>query len=205
MSVSTIIVSCGDAGNAEQEPSTQENADNVFTITEKPTAMQEADRLAIWFPASDFEPVGIYLAPNESIKIEVKNRKGTTQPKLLVGTYSRYKSNEVPTEHDLAAGRNTISDKNGGLLYLKYVTEDTPSGVAEVTINGGTKVPVYTFGKTTHEEWLYLLDSMADTDVHMVSNRTMLTITKETALKYKNQNQVSMLMMRPSFQAPSAA
>ena len=195
MSISTIIISCGDAGNAEQEPNTQENADNVFTITEKPTAMQEADRLAIWFPASDFEPVGIYLAPNESIKIEVENRKGTTQPKLLVGTYSRYKSNEVPTEHDLAAGRNTISDKKGGLLYLKYVTEDTPSGVAEVTIKGGTKVPVYTLGKTTHEEWLNLLDSMADTDVHMVSNRTMLTITKETALKYKDQNQDSMLMM----------
>ena len=116
---------------------------DVYTITEKPTAYQEADRLWIWFPASDFEPLGLYLSPGQSIEINVRNSKGNTQPKLLVGTYSRYKSDGVPTVYDLTAGSNTVTDSMGGLLYLQFVTEDVPSGEVEVSTNGGSPIPSY--------------------------------------------------------------
>ena len=116
-----------DAGviSEDQISGEQDNSPvNVFILDEKPSGIKEADRLGIWFPASDFEPLGLYLSPDQSIEIVVKNIKGNTQPKLLVGSYSRYKSDDVPTTYDLTAGSNTITDSPGGLLYLRFVTED---------------------------------------------------------------------------------
>jgi len=165
----------------------------VYTIEEKPTAYNEADRLGIWFPASDFEVVGIYLPPRQPIKVSVKKLKGNTEPKLLVGTYSRYKAEDVPTVYDLVAGNNTVTDSAGGLLYLQYVTDGNPSGKVEVTFSGGEPIPVYRLGETTHGEWLQMLESMTFTDVHMISNRTMVTVSKEIALKYKDLSQDEML------------
>ncbi len=165
----------------------------VYTITEKPTAYQEADRLGIWFPASDFEPLGLYLSPDQAIEINVRNIRGTSQPKLLVGTYSRYKSDEVPTVYDLATGPNTITDSKGGLLYLQFVTEETPSGEAEVTIDGESPIPSYVLGESTHQEWVKEINTMSYEDVQFISNKTMIVVSKATALKYKDEDQDSML------------
>jgi hypothetical protein len=165
----------------------------VYTITEKPTAYQEADRLGIWFPASDFEPLGLYLSPDQSIEIDVKNIRGNSHPKLLVGTYSRYKYDDVPTVYELTTGSNTITDPLGGLLYLQYVTEDVPSGEVEVTIAGGSPIPSYVLGESTHEAWLEKLNAMTYDDVQFISNRTMVVVSKATALKYKDEDQDSML------------
>ena len=170
-----------------------ENRSFAYTITEKPTAYQEADRLGIWFPASDFEALGLYLSPDEPIEIDVKNIRGTSQPKLLVGTYSRYKSDEVPTVYDLVDGPNTITDSQGGLLYLQFVTEETPSAVAEVSIDGGSPIPSYVLGESTHEGWLKDLTTMSYENVQFISNKTLIVVSKATALEYKDEDQDSML------------
>ena len=186
------FVSCTkeDTSNPSNDDPTNNDLSLAITIEEKPTADNEADRLAIWYPASDFEPVGLYLPPGKAIVINVNNLEGNTQPKLLVGTYSRTKWNDKPTVHNLNEGDNTIKDTDGGLMYLKYVTNATnPSGKVDVTFKGGEPVPFYKLGKTTHEEWLKMLDSMTYRDVHLISNRVMLTVSKETALKFKNFSQ----------------
>jgi hypothetical protein len=172
---------------------TDENRTFVYTITEKPTAFQEADRLGIWFPASDFEALGLYLSPDETIDIDVRNIRDDSQPKLLVGTYSRYKSDEVPTVYELAAGPNTITDSKGGLLYLQFVTDEIPSGKVEVSIDGGSPIPSYVLGTSTHEEWLSDLNAMAYEDVQFISDKTMVVVSKAAALQYKDENQDSML------------
>ncbi len=184
------LVGCAEEYYSEKE---EENRTFVYTMTEKPTAYQEADRLGIWFPASDFEALGLYLYPDQSIEIDVKNIKGNTQPSLLVGTYSRYKYDDIPTVYDLTVGSNTITDPLGGLLYLRFVTEDIPSAEVEVSFNGGSPIPSYVLGKSTHEEWLETLEKMTYEDVQFISNRTMVIVSKATALKYKHQDQDSML------------
>jgi len=171
----------------------QENRTFAYTITEKPTAYLEANRLGIWYPASDFEPLGLYLAPDEPIEIHVRNIRGNTQPALLVGTYSRYKYADVPTVYELSAGSNTITDPKGGLLYLQFVTEETPSAKAEVTVIGGNPIPSYALGESTHEEWLHDLKTMSYDDVQFISNRTMVVASKATALQYKDEDQDFML------------
>jgi len=172
---------------------TEEKHAFVYTITEKPTALQEADRLGIWYPASDFDPLGLYLPPDESIDIFVRNIKGDSQPRLLVGTYSRYKYSDVPTVYELSAGNNTISDSAGGLLYLQFVSEASPSGEAEVSVYGGQAIPSYVLGESTHDEWLEELATMSYENVQFVSDRTMVVVSKATALKYKDQDQDAML------------
>jgi len=165
----------------------------VHTITEKPTAYQEADRLGIWYPASDFDALGLYLPPGQSIEIDVGNTRGDSQPKILVGTYSRYKYGDVPSMYDLMPGSNTVTDPQGGLLYLQFVTEGTPSAEAEVTIKGASPVPLYVLGESTHEEWLEKLDTTAYENVQFVSDKTMVVVSKSTALAYKDQDQDFML------------
>jgi hypothetical protein len=49
--IATLVGCSGDHPALEKK-----NRAFVYTITEKPTAYLEADRLGIWFPASDFEP-----------------------------------------------------------------------------------------------------------------------------------------------------
>ena len=187
--VIATLVGCSE-DNSDLE---DENRPFVYTITEKPTAYQEADRLGIWFPASDFEPLGLYLSPDQPVEIDVRNIRGNSQPKLLVGTYSRYKYADVPTVYELAAGCNTISDPKGGLLYLQFVTEETPSAEAQVTVSGGSPIPSYVLGESTHEEWLHDLNTMSYEDVQFISNKTMVVVSKAAALQYKDEDQDFML------------
>jgi len=166
---------------------------SVYTVVEKPSAYQEADRLGIWYPASDFEPLGLYLAPDQSIDVHVKNTKGDIQPRLLVGTYSRYEYDDEPTVYTLSEGRNKVTDPIGGLLYLQFVTEGSPFSVAEVTVSGGSPIPSYVLGESTHEGWLHDLQTMSYEDVQLISNRAMIVVSKATALQYKDENQDFML------------
>jgi len=184
------LVGCAGGNYSQQE---EEIRTVVYTMAEKPTAYQEADRLGIWFPASDFEPLGLYLSPDQSIEIDVKNIRGNSHPKLLVGTYSRYKYEDVPTVYELTTGSNTITDPLGGLLYLQYVTEDVPSGEVQVTIAGGSPIPSYVLGESTHNGWLKQLNAMNYEDVQFVSNRTIVVVSKATALQYKDEDQDSIL------------
>jgi len=190
------LISCTE--KVDSKPSSEEQTDNnfslVYAIEEKPSGMKEADRLGIWYPISDFEAVGLYLPPDQYIEIIVKNIEGNSEPKLLVGTYSRYKAGDIPTTINLVSGTNTVNDSKGGLLYLRYVTNDIPSGKVEVTFRGGEPVPVYKLGETTHEQWLEMLDTMSFRNVQMISERTMVVVSKETALSFKDVSQDEMLV-----------
>jgi hypothetical protein len=184
----TSLVACSE--EEIQKDDLPDNSDSiVHEISEKPSGIKEADRLGIWYPVSDFDAIGLHLPPGQVLEINVKNIVGNTQPELLVGTYSRYRASDVPTVYTLRSGDNEISDPNGGLIYLRYVTNGTPSGKVEVTFTGGEPIPVYRLGEDSHEEWIELLDTMSYQDVLLISERTMVVVSKETALKFKNFSQ----------------
>jgi len=194
------ILSCTKENGPDPFPDEQTENDSrlVYVISEKFNAVKEASRLGQWYPASDFEPVGLYLPPGQSIEIELKILEGSSMPKLLVGTYSRVKWHDTPTPYTLGEGTNSITDSEGGLLYLKYVSHEVPTGKAEVTFKGGRPVPVYKLGETSHEEWLQMLNDMTYLDAVYIGNRTMVVARKQTALKYKDLSQDDMLMILDS-------
>jgi len=189
------FVSCTEENTPDTLPDagTENDSTLVYNIIEKIGAFKEAERLGQWYPASDFEPVGLYLPPGQSIEINVTNLEGNTQPWLLVGTYSRVKWNDSPTFYRLEEGDNAITDDDGGLLYIRYASPNPPTGKVELTFKGGDPIPHYKLGKTTHEEWLETLSTMSYSDVVFESKRTMVVVRKETALRFKDLNQDDML------------
>jgi len=80
------------------------------------------------------------------------------------------------------------------LLYLKYVTEDIPSGEVKVVFSGGHPIPSYKLGETTHDEWLEMLNTMSYEDVQLISKKTIVVVSKETAMKFKDLSQDEMLI-----------
>ena len=170
-------------------------ADSTIEVAETPSGPQEAARLAQNNPASDFTPTGFYMPPGATLKVQVEQLAGTSMPKLLIGTYSRYKAKWNPTEVVLKAGENIITDATGGLMYLRYATGATTPGKVKVKfLSGQQPVPFYVQGKTTHTDWLTALDSLATApDVQLVSARTIMVASRANALAYKNENQDEVL------------
>jgi hypothetical protein len=194
------LLSCTKENTSDPLSNAQTDKDStlVYFINEKFNAVQEAQRLGQWYPASDFEPVGLYLPPGQPIEIDVRILEGNSQPKLFVGTYSRVKWHDLPNVYSLDKGSNSITDSKGGLLYLKYVSHEAPTGKVEVTFKGGESIPVYKLGETSHEEWLQMLSTMTYRDAVYTSNRTMVVARKQTALKYKDLSQDDMLTILDS-------
>ncbi len=64
------LIACSGESSAPQSSEGQNNDfANVFTLVEIPSGIKEAERLGQWFPASDFEALGIYLPPGQAIEI----------------------------------------------------------------------------------------------------------------------------------------
>lgn len=165
----------------------------TYTITEKPSAVREAKRLQQWFPASDFEPVGLYLPAKKKIEVNIEKVKGNSLPVLLVGTYSRHAPHYKPIEHKLKVGKNIIRDNRGGMVYLRYVSSKKPSGEVSANFKGGIKVPIYTLGKTKKKEWREKLNSTKSVDSIFISKRIMLVVSTATAKKYLDRSHDLML------------
>lgn len=170
-------------------------ADSVIEISEVPSGQQEAARLQQSFPASDFTPTGFYLPPNTQLVVKAEQLAGSTLPKILVGTYSRYKNKWNPTEFQLQNGNNTFTDSLGGLIYIRYITGGNPVSKARISFISGKKpVPFYVLGKTTHAQWLDMLNRYTDVpDVQLVSNRTIMVASRANALQFKDENQDQVL------------
>lgn len=163
-----------------------------FEIQEVVSAETEAERLQQSLPYSDFTATALYLPANTVLKMTVEQLKGKNLPKLLIGTYNRYK-NEEPRVIDLLVGENTIkANQYGGLLYLRYNFKDnidTQSKVKVTFREGFTKAPHYILGKTTDADWQKQLNEYTEApDVIMESEHAMMVYSRKLALEWKDSN-----------------
>ncbi|ASZ09751.1 M60 family metallopeptidase [Chitinophaga pendula] len=181
----------GDPAASSRDASTELLTDSVITISEQPSGSKEATRLQQGNPASDFTPTGFYLPPNGTLKVQVQQLSGSRLPRILIGTYSRYENKWDPTSYQLQAGENTITDPLGGLIYIRYITDGTPGASARLTFKEGKKpVPYFVLGKTTHAEWLSMLNLYTDVpDVQLVGKRVIIVASRAKALTYKDEDQ----------------
>lgn len=95
-------------------------------------------------------PTGYYLAPNQSITVNVQLQSGSTLPKLQIGTHSRYHDYSYnPPIYNLTTGANTITaNSDGGIAWIIYEqpqgTSGTPVSEARVTFGGSiARIPVF--------------------------------------------------------------
>ncbi|HVI44243.1 MAG TPA: M60 family metallopeptidase [Chitinophaga sp.] len=176
---------------SSKTPRTELITDSIIVVNEVPSGSKEATRLQQGNPASDFTPTGFYLAPNDTLNVYVEQITGTRLPSVLIGTYSRYVNKWDPTTYKLQAGNNNITDQLGGLIYIRYNTDATPGASARITFRKGKKpVPYFVLGKTTHADWLNMLNQYTDVpDVQLVGKRVIIVASRAKALAYKDEDQ----------------
>ncbi|AWO00825.1 hypothetical protein DLD77_03500 [Chitinophaga alhagiae] len=169
-------------------------ARNVWELTQVPNIATETGRIKTSLQVADFEPVGLRATANTPLTVYVEQLGGTGLPKLIMGTYDR----QPVATYDLVAGVNTITNVNGGDLYLQY-SSATPSdnNKVRVTFQGGyQQMPLYILGATTHQQWLDMLD--ADTlspNATLVSDRVFIVVSRVKADAFRDENQDTLLTL----------
>ncbi|RJL32795.1 hypothetical protein D5H75_15155 [Bailinhaonella thermotolerans] len=149
----------------------------------RPSTEDERLRLFQTQRASDFESTGLYLPPGGTLEIV---SGGTAAPKVWVGDWDSYQK-RAPRPYQLRNGVNRVTDAGGGLVYLSLAGAGE---TASVTFRGGfQRAPHYVLGRTTPEQWRAMLDERPTPWVELVSERTILTLSREAALLYRDEDQ----------------
>jgi hypothetical protein len=180
----------GNTGEQEKSPTQI----TVFNVSETMSAEIDRDRLQNNWLLTDFTPTGLYLAPNELLKLTVKQTAGTRLPKLLIGTYSRYGAWNAPLAViPLKEGVNYIQREGAGLLWIRY-TDAVPVSTATVTFNSGfVFAPYYKIGVTTQADWKKQLATSKALDVVMEGSNCYVVVEKAKAVEYQNEDQTAAL------------
>jgi len=198
-SLSILFSSCSkdDAITIDPNPPvtsipTEIAVDSTQTFNKILSGQSEANRLGLRFKFSDFEPTGIYVKPNATLKLNVTLLKGNAIPELLVGTYSRGDHwNREPIEHQLQEGTNTLNIGNeGGMIYVRYIKDNTPTAQAKIKFVSGWKhAPVFKLNATTSTNWKKMLSTFDKVpSVTIIGDKSMLVISRDKAVSYKEEN-----------------
>ncbi len=142
---------------------------SVFEVKGLGNVWDHVGRESGFFPLSPYTPTGIYIAPNETVHVNVQGATVGTATSLsaMIGNYNPI---------SLKVGDNVISSSNGGNLYF-YNTETTGSATVEVT-QGGTHFPLFQLGKHTKADWDAMLAQFPDAQtVELLGERTLITAT----------------------------
>lgn len=166
----------------------------VFNVTEKLDAAKERDRLKYGYVMMDFTATGLYMHPGSTLNISVDQTSGTRLPQLLIGTYSRYGTwNTKPTIVQLITGTNTITNNQGGLLWIRY-TNAAPGSAAKVAFNSGFQnAPYYKLGVTTQSEWTSQLQTRTTPDVVLEGSNCAVVVSRAKAIEYQTEDPAAVL------------
>ncbi|MDF2192737.1 M60 family metallopeptidase [Paraflavitalea sp. CAU 1676] len=191
----TLVLLCCLTGlQAKADPPNTMINRTTWELTQVPGIATETGRLKFSLQVADFEPTGVRATANTTLTILVEQLSGTDLPKLIMGTYDR----QTVTTYSLTAGVNTITNVNGGDLYLQF-SSATPSAQNKVRVtfqSGYQLMPLYIQGVTTHTDWLNML--AADTtspNATLISERVFIVVSRIKAVEYRNENQDTLLRL----------
>lgn len=152
-------------------------------FTEVVDGFTDNKRIMLGSPWSDFSPTGYYLLPGETLKLTVTQLAGTALPRLLIGTYSRDTTRWDPRTVTLTAGQNMIApDTLGGMLWIRFTTNGTPSSKVRIRINSGAvRTPVFIKDQTT--DWAAQLAQYTQApDALLINNNVYVVWNRSRAL-----------------------
>lgn len=164
---------------------------NTITIPALPSARTtELDRTQDSLSASELRTTGFYLPAGTALNIVVHDG---LVPTLVIGApdadaRAAFKS---PREYPLQAGRNTVTDAGGGVVYLKLIGD---SGSAKVTIGEQAQpMPYFVLGCTGEDDFQRQLDERTTPYVEFVGPHAMITVERASALTYRAENHTDLL------------
>ncbi|MFI2410639.1 M60 family metallopeptidase [Streptomyces sp. NPDC018947] len=160
-------------------------------VTARPGAEAERLRLGQALRGSEFTPTGLYARPGSALTLTVQPHDDLV-PTLWIGAWDYYGEIKEPRRHPLAAGANTVTDPHGGPVYLTLTGDGERASV--LFRSGAVPMPVFTLGETTEDTYRQRLDTLTDSPyVEMHAPNTILTLTREGALLYRDEDHTALL------------
>ncbi|QKE09903.1 putative mucin/carbohydrate-binding domain-containing protein [Bacillus cereus] len=175
-------------GQLEESKENRLEEQRTFHLPGKGSIEEEQKRLKVRYVLSANEPTGIYAAPNEEIKIEIK---GTQSIKAFIGTKSY--DEKGFEEFELKPGENNISSSRGGILYFYNMNND--GEVMASVIHGGSHFPLFVLGKHTQKDWDAMLKKYKNPyAVELKGERSLITASPEAVKNYMRETDPVELM-----------
>ncbi|WP_197914075.1 M60 family metallopeptidase [Listeria sp. PSOL-1] len=138
----------------------------------------ERDRQRRSLRYSSLDPSGLYAEQGDTLTVEVSRQDSL---ELTIGTPER----NLQKKYALNQGKNMIKVENQGAIYIKNPNEN---GSASVTISGATgSMPYFDLNQTSVKEFQRQLSMEVNvTDVQLVSNKAIITVSYQQAKKKIN-------------------
>ncbi|MFF4825129.1 M60 family metallopeptidase [Streptomyces sp. NPDC001312] len=171
------------------------SGDTLF-VKAFPDAETERLRLDRSLRASDFIPTGRYAVPSTPVTVRVRSAHGVL-PVLHIGTFDDYHTNtdlKAPRTYRLRPGLNEVADLYGGPMYLSFAGHGQSAAVTFVS--GAERMAVFELGRTSETEFQRQLDTVTDVPwVELVTDRAILTLTREGALLYRGEDHAALMSL----------
>ncbi|MFI5805230.1 M60 family metallopeptidase [Streptomyces sp. NPDC051561] len=165
----------------------------TVTVTARPAAEPERLRLGQALRGSEFTPTGLYVAPGAPLSLTVEPHHGLV-PTLWVGAWDYYGEITQPRSHPLVAGANTVTDPHGGPVYLTLVGRGESASVSFGP--GAAAMPVFVLGRSTEAGFQQQLDTRTAVPyVELHAPNTIMTLSREGALLYRNEDHAALLRL----------
>ncbi|MER5495627.1 M60 family metallopeptidase [Streptomyces sp. NPDC002561] len=162
-----------------------------LTLTARPTAEAERLRLGQALRGSEFQPTGLYVPGGAPLSLTVQAHDGLL-PTLWIGAWDYYGEITEPRAHPLTEGANTVTDPHGGPVHLTLTGNGEKAGV--LFRSGATPMPVFALGRTSEADYQRQLDTFtASPYVELHAPRTIMTLTREGALLYRDEDHAALL------------
>ncbi|GAA0427579.1 M60 family metallopeptidase [Streptomyces luteireticuli] len=156
----------------------------------KPSPGAEQQRLKSMLKLSSAQSTGLYLPPQRrsAVIIDDTPESRAGKVKLHIGVPGAKGDGGEQRVITLEPGSNILRDGPGGMLYLSVEGGSSASITLETL--GIAEAPRFVLGRTSNEEFRKMLDRPTNVPwVEYVSERTVLTVDRATALKYRDQDQ----------------
>ncbi|GAA2206568.1 M60 family metallopeptidase [Nonomuraea monospora] len=186
-------------------PALASGVSRTFALRARPGAEDERLRLQQALRTTDFHPTGVHLPAGAPLTVEVAAPDGLL-PTLHVGAPDTHAdvAYKNPRAYPLAAGPNTVTDPGGGLVYLSLIGDGQRARVR--FRSGGVRVPTFRLGETGADDFQRQLDTLTGApQVELVSGRAIVTVTRDGALAWRDQDHAALLRLLETIIASHAA
>ncbi|MFJ1551030.1 M60 family metallopeptidase [Streptomyces sp. NPDC088246] len=162
-----------------------------LTVTARPAAEAERLRLGQALHGSEFQPTGLYVPAGTPLSLTVQPHDDLL-PTLWIGAWDYYGEITEPRSYPLTAGANTVTDPHGGPVYLTMTGRGERAGV--LVRSGSVPMPVFALGRTSEADYRQQLDTLtASPYVELHAPHTIMTLTREGALLYRDEDHAALL------------
>ncbi|WP_161606024.1 M60 family metallopeptidase [Microlunatus speluncae] len=181
-----------------------------LTITSRTAATADAERLKLAIaPGTDLQPSKLYLPPDTELSVTmsgVSDADPNGLPKIAIGAPATQVDPDATEEtpwYDrvldpritpLKEGTTTVSDSEGGVIYLSYPAKIATPSTATVTLGDAAEpMATFTLGQTTEREFQRQLDRRPAPFVELYGERSMVTVQRSQLLLYRGENHTTLL------------